>query len=141
MLRLTKGDKSMNDKSFGLLLGLSIGLPMLFVPLLFVVPSFLLAIGFVAIETSCIRLTYEKWKKENGGIKQVDNIEYCPRCKSTNIKIYREGYDYEKGFWMRMAGVKGGGYAAGFNRNRARCHCMDCNKDWKTNYDYRFINK
>jgi hypothetical protein len=42
---------------------------------------------------------------------------------------------------MRMANVKGGGYAAGFNRNRARCHCMNCGKDWKTNYDYRFLDK
>lgn len=131
----------MNDKSFGVLLGLSVGLPMLFVPLLMIIPSFLLALIFVVIETSCIRFTYEKWKKNNGKVSQVDNIEYCPRCKSENIKIYREGYDYEKGFWMRMANVKGGGYAAGFNRNRARCHCMNCGKDWKTNYDYRFLNK
>ena len=70
-----------------------------------------------------------------------DNITRCPKCGSENIKIYREGYDYEKGFWMRMANVKGGGYAAGFNRNRARCHCMNCGKDWKTNYDYRFLDK
>jgi Zn finger protein HypA/HybF involved in hydrogenase expression len=131
----------MKSKTFGVLLGLSIGLPMLFVPLLMIIPSFLLALIFVVIETSCIRFTYEKWKKNNGKVSQVDNIEYCPRCESENIKIYREGYDYEKGFLMRMADVKGGGYAAGFNINRARCHCMNCGKDWKTNYDYRFLDK
>ena len=131
----------MKNKTFGVLLGLSIGLPMIFIPLLIIFPNFIAALFFAVIEGACIGFAQSIWQKQNNKISNVNNIEYCPRCKSENIKIYREGYDYEKGFWMRMANVKGGGYAAGFNRNRARCHCMNCGKDWKTNYDYRFLDK
>lgn len=70
-----------------------------------------------------------------------DQTSICPNCGSHNIKIYREGYDYNKGFWLRMFDVKGGGYVAGMNSNRARCHCMNCGQDWATNYDYRLIDK
>lgn len=131
----------MKSKTFGVLLGLSIGLPMIFIPLLITFPNFVAALFFAIIEGVCIGSAQSVWQKQNNKVSNANNIEYCPRCKSENIKIYREGYDYEKGFWMRMANVKGGGYAAGFNRNRARCHCMNCGKDWKTNYDYRFIDK
>ncbi len=68
-----------------------------------------------------------------------DNIEYCPKCGSHDIKVYREGYDYNKGFWLRLFDVKGGGYVAGMNSNRARCRCMNCGNDWETGYDYRLI--
>lgn len=138
---MKKASENMKNKTFGVLLGLSIGLPMLFAPWLIIFPSFILISIFTIIEVLCIKSAHEIWKRENNKISKEENIEYCPRCKSENIKIYREGYDYEKGFWMRMANVKGGGYAAGFNRNRARCHCMNCGKDWKTNYDYRFLDK
>lgn len=70
-----------------------------------------------------------------------DATSICPNCGSHNIKIYREGYNYTKGFWLRTFGVKGGGYVAGMNSNRARCRCMNCGDDWATNYDYRFIGK
>lgn len=70
-----------------------------------------------------------------------DNIDHCPFCGSHDIKIYREGYNYTKGFWLRAFDVKGGGYVAGMNSNRARCRCMNCGKDWKTDYDYRLIDK
>ena len=72
---------------------------------------------------------------------QRDNIEYCPRCNSHDIKVYREGYNYTKGFWLRLLDAKGGGYIAGMNSNVARCRCMDCGNDWATNYDYRLIDK
>lgn len=74
-------------------------------------------------------------------IVKKDNISYCPSCNSRNIKLYRKGYDYKTGYWGAVFGVKGAGYAAGFDANKARCHCMDCGKDWETNYDYRFIKK
>lgn len=61
----------------------------------------------------------------------------CPRCHSKNIKIYRKGYDYRPGFWGALFGVRGAGYVGGFDANKACCHCMDCGKDWETDYDYR----
>ncbi len=70
-----------------------------------------------------------------------DATSICPFCGSHDIKIYREGYNYNKGFWLSTFGVKGGGYVAGMNSNRARCRCMSCGNDWATNYDYRLINK
>lgn len=70
-----------------------------------------------------------------------DKTSICPKCGSHNIKIYREGYNYTKGFWLRTFDVKGGGYIAGMNSNRARCHCVNCGNDWATNYDYRFIDR
>ncbi len=71
--------------------------------------------------------------------KQVYNV--CPRCGSHNIKIYRRGYNYKVGFWGAIFGVKGAGYAGGFGANTACCRCMDCGKDWETDYDYRLIDK
>ena len=70
-----------------------------------------------------------------------DATSICPRCGSHNIKIYRRGYDYKVGFWGAIFGVKGAGYAGGFGANNACCRCMDCGKDWETDYDYRLIDK
>lgn len=63
----------------------------------------------------------------------------CPKCHSRNIKIYRKGYNYKIGFWGAIFGVKGAGYAAGFDSNKACCRCMNCGKDWETDYDYRLL--
>lgn len=67
--------------------------------------------------------------------------DICPRCGSHNIKIYRKGYNYKVGFWGAIFGVRGAGYAGGFGANNTCCRCMDCGKDWETNYDYRLIDK
>lgn len=77
----------------------------------------------------------------NEAINAKNNIEYCPHCGSHDIKIYRKGYNYHKGFWLRMFDIKGGGYIAGMDANKACCRCMDCGNDWETDYDYRLINK
>jgi DNA-directed RNA polymerase subunit RPC12/RpoP len=71
--------------------------------------------------------------------KYLYNI--CPKCGSRNIKLYRKGYDYKIGFWGAIFGVRGAGYAGGFDANKTCCRCMDCGKDWETNYDYRLVNK
>lgn len=68
-------------------------------------------------------------------------MDVCPRCRSRNIKLYRRGYDYKVGFWGAIFGVRGSGYAGGFDANKTCCRCMDCGKDWETDYDYRLINK
>lgn len=65
------------------------------------------------------------------------NADHCPRCYSKNIKIYRKGYDYHPGFWGSLFGVRGAGYVGGFDANKACCHCVDCGKDWETDYDIR----
>lgn len=65
----------------------------------------------------------------------------CPKCGSHNIKIYRKGYDYKVGFWGAIFGVRGSGYAGGFDANKTCCRCMNCGNDWETDYDYRLINK
>lgn len=131
----------MKNKAFGVLLGLSIGLPMLFIPLLLVFPNFIAAMFFAVVEGALIGSAQSVWKKKNNKIDKKDNVYYCPACNSRNIKIYREGYNYNKGFWLRAFGVKGGGYVAGMNSNRARCRCMTCGYDWATDYDYRLIDK
>ena len=141
MLLLGKKRDIVKNKTFGVLLGLSIVLPMIFIPLLIVFPHPIALFFFAAVEGSLIGATQSVWKKINNKIDNKDNIQYCPNCGSRNIKIYREGYDYNKGYWYRVFGVKGGGYVAGMNSNRARCHCMNCGKDWATNYDYRLIDK
>ena len=68
-------------------------------------------------------------------------VDVCPRCGSHNIKRYRKGYNYKIGFWGAIFGVRGAGYAGGFDSNNTCCRCMDCGKDWETDYDYRLINK
>lgn len=110
---------------------------------LFAAPlPFVLVLIFVLTLSICVCISRLKAiAKENGYVSATENIEYCPKCGSHNIKIYREGYNYTKGFWLRTFGVKGGGYVAGMNSNRARCRCMNCGDDWATNYDYRFIGK
>ena len=65
----------------------------------------------------------------------------CPTCGSHNIKLYRKGYNYKVGFWGAIFGVRGAGYAGGFNANLTCCRCVNCGKDWETDYDYRLINK
>ncbi len=80
-------------------------------------------------------------QKNIGYIPNKDNIEKCNRCGSTNIKVYRKGYNYHTGFWGAIFGVRGSGYAGGFDANKACCRCMDCGNDWETDYDYRLINK
>ena len=79
-----------------------------------------------------IRLAAEIGKK--------DIIDVCPRCHSRNIKLYRKGYNYKIGFWGAIFGVRGAGYAGGFDANKTCCRCMDCGKDWETDYDYRLID-
>lgn len=66
-------------------------------------------------------------------------IDICPKCGSRNIKLYRKGYNYKIGFWGAIFGVRGAGYAGGFDANHTCCRCMDCGKDWETDYDYRLI--
>lgn len=68
-----------------------------------------------------------------------DQTSICPKCGSHNIKIYRKGYNYRTGFWGAMFGVRGAGYAGGFDANNTCCRCMNCGKDWETDYDYRLI--
>lgn len=87
------------------------------------------------------RILWEKFKKGIGYVSDKDNIEKCNRCGSTNIKLYRKGYNYKVGFWGAIFGVRGAGYAGGFDANKTCCRCMDCGKDWETDYDYRLINK
>ena len=77
----------------------------------------------------------------NEAINAKNNIDHCPKCGSTNIKLYRKGYNYKVGFWGAIFGVRGAGYAGGFDANHTCCRCMDCGKDWETDYDYRLINK
>ena len=68
-----------------------------------------------------------------------DQTSICPSCGSHNIKLYRKGYNYKVGFWGAIFGVRGAGYAGGFDSNKTCCRCMDCGKDWETDYDYRLI--
>ena len=68
-----------------------------------------------------------------------DKTSICPHCGSHNIKVYRKGYNYKTGFWGSIFGVRGAGYAGGFDANKACCRCMNCGKDWETDYDYRLL--
>lgn len=70
-----------------------------------------------------------------------DQTSICPKCGSHSIKVYRKGYDYKVGFWGAIFGVRGAGYAGGFDANTACCRCLNCGNDWETDYDYRLINK
>lgn len=94
---------------------------------------------------------YANIKRKNAmkpGKKRTINMQFtkdptsiCPSCGSHNIKIYRKGYNYGHGFWGAIFGVRGAGYAAGIDSNKACCRCMNCGNDWETDYDYRLINK
>ena len=68
-----------------------------------------------------------------------DQTSICPQCGSHNIKVYRKGYNYHTGFWGSIFGVRGAGYAGGFDANKACCRCMNCGNDWETDYDYRIV--
>ena len=76
-----------------------------------------------------------------GELTKKNMADVCPRCHSRNIKLYRKGYNYKTGFWGAIFGVRGAVYAAGFDANKTRCRCMDCGKDWETDYDYRLVKK
>ena len=67
--------------------------------------------------------------------------DICPRCGSRNIKHYRKGYNFKVGFWGAIFGLRGAEYAGGFDANNTCCRCMDCGKEWETDYDYRLIDK
>ena len=66
----------------------------------------------------------------------LDQTSICPQCGSHNIKVYRNGYNYTTGYWLRK---HGGAYVAGMDSNKARCRCLNCGKDWLTDYDYRLL--
>lgn len=66
----------------------------------------------------------------------MDQTSVCKYCGSHDIKVYRNGYNYSMGYWLRKYG---GGYIAGMDSNRARCRCQNCGYDWLTDYDYRVI--
>jgi hypothetical protein len=69
-----------------------------------------------------------------------DPTSICPHCGSHNVKVYRKGYDYSKGLkWTLFGGGKYGRYVAGMDSNTACCRCMNCGKDWETDYDYRLL--
>ncbi len=99
----------------------------------------ILLLPIILVGVCYARFLWEKLKSCIGYVPNKENISKCNRCGSTNIKIYRNGYNYSHGFWGAMFGVKGAGYAGGFDANRARCRCMNCGKDWLTDYDYRLI--
>ena len=101
----------------------------------------LLLVPIVVVGAIYARVLWEKFKKGLGYVPDKDNIEKCNRCGSTNIKLYRKGYNYKVGFWGAIFGIRGAGYAGGFDANKTCCRCMDCGKDWETDYDYRLINK
>lgn len=83
---------------------------------------------FFAIPFGVCVINLQAIDRKNGWIPKEENISYCPRCKSKNIKIYRESYES----WSHP-GV--------CYTNRARCRCLKCGKDWGTKYDIRFIHK
>jgi hypothetical protein len=101
----------------------------------------ILLIPIVAIGAGYAAILFRMFKKGIGYVPNKDNIEKCNRCGSQNIKLYRKGYDYRPGFWGALFGVRGAGYAGGFDANHTCCRCMDCGNDWETDYDYRLIDK
>ncbi len=103
--------------------------------------------GWIILRWLNLKLSSES-KKEKRAKKYIIFKQYqnnkssiCPICGSHNIKIYRKGYNYKVGFWGAIFGIKGAGYAGGFDANNTCCRCMNCGKDWETDYDYRLINK
>ena len=106
-----------------------------------------LLIGWVLLRWLNLKLSSEN-KKQQRIKRYVINSQYlkdqtsiCPHCGSHNIKHYRKGYNYKIGFWGAIFGVRGSGYAGGFDANTTCCRCMNCGNDWETDYDYRLINK
>lgn len=106
-----------------------------------------LLIGWILFRWLNIKSSNEN-KKAKRVKRYIINKQYinnptsiCPKCGSHNIKVYRKGYNYKVGFWGSIFGVRGAGYAGGFDANTACCRCMNCGHDWETDYDYRLINK
>lgn len=97
----------------------------------------------ISVAVIVIGLLVERFKSDKQKLIDIqfdqDQTSICPKCGSHNIKIYRKGYNYKVGFWGAIFGVRGAGYAGGFDANNACCRCMNCGKDWKTDYDYRLI--
>ena len=102
--------------------------------------SFLISVSVVIIGFSVEHFKSDKQKLIDIQFDE-DQTSICPSCGSHNVQIYRNGYNYSRGFWGAIFGVRGDGYAAGFDANKTRCRCMDCGKDWETDYDYRLVKK
>lgn len=100
---------------------------------------------FISVIVIVCGLLIEHFKSDKQKLIDIqfddDSTSICPKCGSHNIKLYRKGYNYKVGFWGTIFGVRGAGYAGGFDANKTCCRCMDCGKDWETDYDYRLINK
>lgn len=101
----------------------------------------ILTIPIVVVGVVYAYFLYWMFKKDSGFVPNKQNIEKCNRCGSTNLKLYRKGYDYKPGFWGAIFGVKGAGYAGGFEANDTCCLCKDCGYKWQTDFDYRTIDK
>ena len=124
---------------------------LLFFCLYYVNKTKIAAIIFVSIITFCLCALVpflEYYTLTKPGRSRTINMQFsndqtsiCPKCGSHSIKIYRKGYDYSKGFWGAIFGVRGAGYAGGFDANHTCCRCMNCGNDWETDYDYRLIDK
>lgn len=95
-------------------------------------------IAFIAIAIPFVGIISHLSNKDRkaGYIPKRKNLEYCPRCKSKNLKYYRKGYDWKKGFWYRFFELDDG-FLAGMSSNHTMCHCRDCGNTWETDYDYR----
>lgn len=105
--------------------------PLLLIPF-FVVPEIICII--------CVAKYYGNKRRKTILMQYQENqMAICPQCGSHNIKVYRKGYNYHTGFWGAIFGVRGAGYAGGFDANKACCRCMNCGKDWETDYDYRLV--
>lgn len=139
--RKEKQSRKMEPYSFALIF------PSIFFGLLFTAAAFAsvlmppLLVPIIIVGAIYGGYLWEKIKKAVGYIPDKDNIEKCNRCGSTNIKLYRKGYNYKVGFWGSIFGVRGAGYAGGIDANKTCCRCMDCGKDWETDYDYRLIER
>lgn len=99
----------------------------------------LLAVGICAAVVVVRKILYEcRSEKEQLIAVQYneDQTSICPHCGCHDVKVYRKGYNYSKGYWLRK---HGGGYVAGMDSNRARCRCQNCGHDWLTDYDYRLL--
>ena len=92
-------------------------------------------------KTAAVDVSHNFRKSLNEAVNMKTNIDHCPKCGSTNIKLYRKGYNFKVGFWGSIFGVRGAGYAGGFDANNTCCRCMNCGKDWETDYDYRLVDK
>ena len=132
----------MDGTALGLIIGLTIAVALIAYFVWLIKSGQFEKIRFESSVKDATNIFYEKTKKDlTEALNIRNNIDHCPKCGSTNIKIYRKGYNYKVGFWGAIFGVRGAGYAGGFDANNACCRCMNCGKDWETDYDYRLINK